>query len=140
MSETTGALGVIYEKDVPVPMRDGVVLRANVFRPDAPGSFPGILVRTPYGKAESGQERYVRAGYVVAVQDTRGRYKSEGVWHMLNDDGRDGYDCCEWIGGQSWSNGRIGMSIRCESQPMKSRITTAVGSAQSRPTIIIMPR
>ncbi len=78
MAEGAGALGVIYEQDVPTPMRDGVGLRANVMRPDAPGRFPAILVRTPYGKAKAGHERFVRAGYAVAVQDARGRYASDG--------------------------------------------------------------
>ncbi|MFH1567459.1 MAG: CocE/NonD family hydrolase, partial [Gemmatimonadota bacterium] len=66
-----GALGILTEMDVAVPVRDGAVLRANVFRPDAPGRFPGLLLRTPYGKPEAGQERYVRAGYAVVTQDSR---------------------------------------------------------------------
>ena len=65
MERECGALGVVFAKDAEVPMRDGVILRANVFRPDAAGQFPGLLVRTPYGKANSGHERYVRAGYAV---------------------------------------------------------------------------
>ncbi|MGB1716783.1 MAG: CocE/NonD family hydrolase, partial [Candidatus Latescibacterota bacterium] len=70
MSE--GLFGIIEERDVDVPMRDGVLLRANVFRPAGDGAFPGLLLRTPYGKPAGGMERYVRAGYVVVTQDARG--------------------------------------------------------------------
>ena len=66
MEETTGALGIIVENDVPIPMRDGVILRANVFRPDAPGRYPGLLLRTPYGKPTGGYDPFVRAGYSEA--------------------------------------------------------------------------
>lgn len=112
MTQEAGALGVLVEKDVSVPMRDGVVLRANVFRPDAPGKFPGILIRTPYGKAASGYERYVRAGYVVVCQDSRGRYASDGdfvVFTVENTgDAQDGYDSVEWLARQPYCNGVVG--------------------------------
>src|SRR4029079_10926124 len=52
---------------------------------------------------------FASQSYVVVVQDTRGRYRSEGVWHWMTDDGRDGFDCAAWIAEQPWSNGRIGM-------------------------------
>ena len=77
--------GIIQERDVDVPMRDGVLLRANVFRPEGDGSFPGLLLRTPYGKPEGGMERYVRAGYVVVTQDARGRYASQGEYVPFTD-------------------------------------------------------
>jgi len=112
MLTQTGALGIIVETDVSVPMRDGVVLRANVFRPDAAGQFPGLLVRTPYGKGAEGYERYVRAGYVVVTQDTRGRYASEGdfVPFSVEDtgDAEDGYDSVEWLSQQPYCNGKVG--------------------------------
>ena len=112
MSGATGALGITIEKDVAVPMRDGVMLRANVFRPDAPGSFPGLLMRTPYGKPDAGFERYVRAGYAVAAQDSRGRYASDGkhVPFTIEDNGEaaDGYDSVEWLAAQPWCNGKVG--------------------------------
>ena len=73
MAAEIGALGMIVENDVPVVVRDGTVLRANVFRPDAAGEFPGLLLRTPYGKPTGGYERFVRSGYAVVTQDTRGR-------------------------------------------------------------------
>ena len=74
------AMEILTETDVKVPMRDGVRMAAHVFRPDAEGRFPGILLRTPYGRPKSGFERYVRAGYAVVSMDSRGRYGSEGDW------------------------------------------------------------
>jgi len=65
MGQTDGTLGILTGHAVDVPMRDGVVLRANVFRPDYDGRFPALLHRTPYGKHVGGYGRYVRAGYVV---------------------------------------------------------------------------
>ncbi|MBL8849198.1 MAG: CocE/NonD family hydrolase, partial [Planctomycetaceae bacterium] len=103
--------------DVMVPMRDGVALATDVYRPKRDGRpiddrRPVILIRTPYGKGngESNEGKYFASqGYVVVLQDTRGRHRSDGVWHFLTDDGADGYDCAEWIVSQPWSNGRIGM-------------------------------
>ena len=104
---TTGAM---------VPMRDGVRMATDVYLPAragqaVAGGFPTILTRTPYGKQGSdGLGNYYAArGYAVVAQDTRGRYGSEGIWHMLTDDGRDGVDTAEWIVAQSWSDGQIGM-------------------------------
>ena len=112
MAQESGAFGIIVEKDMPVPMRDGVILRANVFRPDALGTFPGLLTRTPYGKAAGGVERYVRAGYVVVTQDARGRYASDGEYVPFTveetGDAEDGYDSVEWLAGQPYCNGRVG--------------------------------
>ncbi len=112
MSEQTGALGIITETEVPVPMRDGVVLRANVFRPDAPGQYPGLLLRTPYGKPAGGYDRYVRSGYVVVTQDSRGRYTSDGDYVLFTventGDAEDGYDSVEWLAQQPYCNGRVG--------------------------------
>ena len=85
MSET-GYMGIIEEFEVEVPMRDGVVLRANVFRPDGPGSFPGLLSRTPYGKGTGCQARMVRAGYAVVTMDTRGRYSSDGEFTIFSEE------------------------------------------------------
>jgi len=107
-----GVLGIIEEKDVDVPMRDGVVLRANVFRPDSQGEFPAILLRTPYRKPAGGYERYVRAGYAVVTQDSRGRYASDGDYIPFTEehtgDAEDGYDSVEWLAAQDFCNGRVG--------------------------------
>ena len=103
---------MIVERDVEVPMRDGVVLRAHVFRPDAPGRYPALLMRTPYGKPEEGFIRHVRAGYVVVTMDTRGRYASDGDYVIFSvehtGDAEDGYDSVEWLAQQTFCDGKIG--------------------------------
>lgn len=101
----------LYEADVRVPMRDGVHLAANVFRPAGRGPWPVILYRTPYGKQDqhwSGATNMAAKGYVVVVQDCRGRGKSEGVWEPFLHEARDGFDTHEWIGHQPWCDGGIG--------------------------------
>jgi len=98
--------------DVAVPMRDGVRLSANVFRPEGPGRYPAILVRTPYGKGSAispNYTRFVERGYAVVVQDVRGRYASEGVFRPLEQEPADGGDTLDWIARQPWSDGKIGM-------------------------------
>ena len=98
--------------DVAVPMRDGVRLSANVFRPEASGRYPTILVRTPYNKGRDISPNYVafvEHGYAVVVQDVRGRYTSEGVFHPLQQEPADGNDTLDWIARQPWSDGKIGM-------------------------------
>ncbi|MGE0757066.1 MAG: CocE/NonD family hydrolase [Pirellulaceae bacterium] len=107
---------VRVEKDVMVAMRDGVQLATDVYLP-ARGDRASsdrrsvILTRTPYDKSGNRAlgEYFAARGYVFVAQDTRGRYKSEGIWHWMTDDGPDGADCAEWISRQPWSNGRIGM-------------------------------
>jgi putative CocE/NonD family hydrolase len=101
---------------VMVPMRDGVRLATDVYLPAKEGhpsaeKFPTILTRTPYGRTGSDAlgRYYAERGYAVIAQDTRGRYDSEGVWHMLTDDGPDGVDTADWIAKQPWSDGQIGM-------------------------------
>ena len=98
--------------DIAVPMRDGVRLSANVFRPEAPRRYPAILVRTPYGKGSAISPNYapfVERGYAVVVQDVRGRYASEGVFRPLEQEPADGGDTLDWIARQPWSDGKIGM-------------------------------
>ena len=108
----SGALGILTEPDVRVPMRDGARMGAHVFRPDAGGPFPAILHRTPYGRRRDGYERYVRAGYAVVSMDSRGRYGSEGDWVPFTvertGDAEDGYDSVEWLAAQPWCDGRVG--------------------------------
>lgn len=112
-----GQFGIETSVDVMVPMRDGVQLATDLYRPTRDGTLlddrrPVVLIRTPYGKGNGGSSEgkyFASQGYVAVVQDTRGRYRSQGVWHWMTDDGPDGVDCAAWITAQSWSNGRIGM-------------------------------
>ena len=107
-----GPVKVEVKRNVPVSMRDGVVLRANVFRPDRGGPFPVLVMRTPYGKRTRGVERYVKAGYIVVSQDARGRYESDGKWESFvrfkTHDAVDGYDTVEWAAKLPGSNGKVG--------------------------------
>ena len=99
------------ERSVPVNMRDGVVLYADIYRPQSPGKFPVLLERTPYNK-DSSVNFAIRAaahGYVVIVQDVRGRYKSAGEWYPFKHESEDGYDTIEWAAALSYSDGKVGM-------------------------------
>jgi putative CocE/NonD family hydrolase len=107
---------IVIEKNVPVPMRDGTILRADVFRPAAPGRYPVILQRTPYNKSLTAVSmlmldvlRVAGEGYAVVIQDSRGRYASEGTFYTFKDDILDGYDSVEWCAVQPWSDGNVGM-------------------------------
>jgi uncharacterized protein len=100
------------EPGVAIPMRDGVALSANIFRPDVEGRLPAILIRTPYGKGTDPTPNYrafVDSGYAVVVQDVRGRYASEGRFDLFHQEMADGEDTLNWIARQDWSNGNIGM-------------------------------
>lgn len=112
----------MVERDVMVPMRDGVRLAADIYFPARdgqrlPGKFPAILERTPYNKegrfhglpAYPWQRSFASRGYVCISQDTRGRFKSEGVWHMMTDDVADGCDTARWLTSQPWSDGGFAM-------------------------------
>jgi putative CocE/NonD family hydrolase len=97
-------------------MRDGTVLRANVYRPAQAGRYPAVVERTPYGKdaarpsATIDGVRAAGSGLVVIVQDVRGQGKSEGgAFYMFRDEFDDGYDTVEWIAAQPFSNGRVGL-------------------------------
>jgi uncharacterized protein len=95
-----------------VPMRDGVHLDTNVFKPAGNFRCPVILIRTPYGKGSElppGYPVFLNRGYAVVMQDVRGRYDSQGVFDALKQEGPDGYDTLNWIAEQPWSNGKIGM-------------------------------
>ncbi len=102
-----------HQPDVGVPMRDGVVLRADILLPGAEGQFPALIYRTPYGKQFALQEyktfeKAVARGYAVVVQDVRGRYASGGEFVAYQNEGRDGYDTIEWVAKQSWCDGNVG--------------------------------
>ncbi|HKW16048.1 MAG TPA: CocE/NonD family hydrolase [Terriglobales bacterium] len=102
---------VTYERNVVVTMRDGVKLKADIYRPNAEGKFPVLLQRTPYNK-DNGVEFGIKAaaqGYVVIFEDVRGRYASEGEWYTFKNEPNDGYDTVEWAAALPHSDGRVGM-------------------------------
>jgi hypothetical protein len=103
---------VKIEYDQRVPMRDGVDLSADVFRPDTPGKFPVILVRTPYDNASPAYAKqgffWASHGYAFVIQDVRGRGESEGEFYPLVHEAEDGYDTQTWCGTQPWSSGKVG--------------------------------
>jgi uncharacterized protein len=104
---------VLVEKDVPMQTRDGVTLRADVYRPDATGRFPVLLSRLPYNKnlrARPGDiDYFVERGYGVIMQDTRGRFASEDdEYYPLIWEAPDGYDAVEWAARLPWSDGNVG--------------------------------
>jgi hypothetical protein len=110
-----GNYEIQMERDVTAHMRDGVILRADVFRPKAEGQFPVLLQRTPYNKANynaNGAPFAIRAatlGYVVILQDVRGRFASDGEWYPFRHELEDGYDTVEWAAKLPYSNGKVGM-------------------------------
>ena len=109
------SVSVKIESNLPVPMRDGAVLYADLYRPDGPGPFPTILQRTPYDKTAPLSNQMLdpikaaKAGFALMIQDTRGRFTSEGEFNCFVDDINDGYDTVEWAAAQPWSTGKIGM-------------------------------
>lgn len=107
---------VIVEYNVPATMRDGTVLRADIYRPADGGKYPVLLQRTPYNKAlptltnlTMDMIRTARAGYIVVIQDVRGRYESEGVFYPYRNEFNDGYDSVEWAASLPYSDGNVGM-------------------------------
>ncbi len=104
---------IVVERRVEIPLRDAVVLRATLVRPDAPGRFPAIVYRTPYG-----QERYAEAsefpakaarrGYLVFLVDVRGRFASDGEFEAYRNEKADGYDVVEWAAAHPRCDGRVG--------------------------------
>lgn len=93
------------------PMRDGVKLATTVYIPDGEGPWPVVLIRTPYNKdgAKGMTKDLLKNGFVIAAQDCRGRFKSEGEYIPFKTDREDGYDAVEWAAKQPWSTGKIGM-------------------------------
>lgn len=121
----SGDPSVHIEKDVPVPMRDGVTLGADIYKPQTGTKFPVLLCRTPYNK--NGQKAlgafFAQHGYAAVVVDSRGLNASGGTWHPYTDEGRDGYDTQQWIGKQPWCDGNIGMFGR--SYPAYTQVVSA---------------
>lgn len=106
--------GIFVEKDVLVPMRDGVILRADVRRPAKDGKYPVLIFRTPYDKSEGDEDNEktfteaVKRGYAMVICDVRGRFASDGEFVAYLNEGKDGYDTIEWAATQPWSDGRVG--------------------------------
>jgi putative CocE/NonD family hydrolase len=102
----------IRKDTVMIPMRDGVKLATDIYFPvNNSTQWPVILRRTPYNKSamEFDARYYATRGYVVAVQDCRGLFASEGVWEAFVNEPEDGYDTIEWLGTREWSSGKVGM-------------------------------
>jgi putative CocE/NonD family hydrolase len=102
------------ENRVPVRMRDGVTLYADVYRPVGEGRHPVLVSRTPYSTerfptAYDAAVYLAQRGYVYVFQDIRGRHESEGRWEPFFDDEKDGYDTVEWAAKQPWSDGKVAM-------------------------------
>ena len=115
----------VIDQKVMMPMRDGIRLATDIYRPKGDGKYPIVFSRTPYnfntwvdGKMTTRtlEEAYqaVSRGYAYVIQNERGRFFSEGEWDILGTPITDGYDALEWMSQQSWSNGKVGL-IGCSS-------------------------
>ncbi|HET7639714.1 MAG TPA: CocE/NonD family hydrolase, partial [Ktedonobacteraceae bacterium] len=106
---------ITVDFDVPAKMKDGTVLRANIYRPEGDGKWPVLLTRLPYGKdlpiggSVMDPTQVARRGYVVIVQDTRGRLTSDGEWDPFVNEPEDGVDTIQWAAGLPYSDGQVGM-------------------------------
>ncbi len=105
------APAIVVERGVAMKTRDGVTLRADIYRPAADSSFPVLLQRTPYNKDNTADfaRQAASRGYLVVVQDVRGRYTSEGEWYPFKFETADGYDTVEWAAALPHANGKVGM-------------------------------
>ena len=109
-------VSVSFESDLPLMLRDGTITYADLFRPSGNGKSPALLVRTPYNKSSPSVRgltldalRAAGNGYAVVIQDVRGRYSSDGEFYPFVNEIEDGYDSVEWVAGQSWCDGKVGM-------------------------------
>jgi putative CocE/NonD family hydrolase len=109
-------MNILIEKNVMVPMRDGIKLATDIYYPAEGGRVPVLVMRLPYSKESQlwlgwfgDVQPYVQAGYAVVIQDVRGRFASEGTFEPYRDEAADSVDTIAWAATQSWSSGRIGM-------------------------------
>jgi len=126
----------IVDQKVMMPMRDGIRLATDIYRPKTSGPVPIIFSRTPYnfngfGDGEprgsySAAYEAVNRGYAYVVQNERGRFFSEGEWDILGTPLTDGWDAFDWMAKQSWSNGSIGL-IGCSSTAEWQMAVAAMG-------------
>ena len=102
---------IVFERNVMMKTRDGVTLHADIYRPQGDGKYPVLLQRTPYDKnnVAAFASRAAAHGFMVVVQDVRGRYTSEGEWYPFKHETDDGYDTIEWAAALPNSNGKVGM-------------------------------
>jgi len=102
---------VAIQNGVPVQMRDGVKLIADIYKPEAEGKFPVLLERTPYNRAGGAGSAALMAshGYVVIIQDARGRFDSQGEFYPFRYESHDGYDTVEWAAKLPYADGKVGM-------------------------------
>ncbi|MGP4039699.1 CocE/NonD family hydrolase [Gracilibacillus sp. D59] len=107
---------VLVEREVPCTLRDGIILYANIYRPQAGGNYPVLLTRLPYNKnLPDFSHRWIdpirtaMQGYIVIIQDVRGRFASEGEFEPFAQEVEDGYDTVEWAASLPYSNGKVGM-------------------------------
>jgi uncharacterized protein len=110
---------MIVESNIAVPMRDGALLRADIYRPDGEGPVPAVLGRTPYDRtfgptlpAILDPEPTTEAGIALVSMDVRGQHGSEGEFHPFSAEGADGYDSVEWVAAQDWCSGAVAMAGR----------------------------
>jgi putative CocE/NonD family hydrolase len=101
------------DPNVFIRMRDGARLATDLYIPRGDGRYPVVLMRTPYGNfpgnyLESSITFFATHGFAVAVQDKRGKFRSEGTYTVSGGDAEDGYDTVDWLSKQPWSNGRVG--------------------------------
>ncbi len=107
--------GIHIETDVKVPMRDGVKLAADIYRPESETTLPVLLMRQPYGRDIASTVVYAqpiwfaKQGYIVVIQDVRGRGDSEGEFYPFRNETQDGFDTIEWVSHLEGSNGKVGM-------------------------------
>lgn len=107
---------ILIDRNLPTPMRDGIILRADVYRPNVDATLPAILCRLPYNKDDWMMQleaihplRACDAGYAVVYQDTRGCWSSGGEFYPFVPEIEDGYDTVEWVAAQPWCDGNVGM-------------------------------
>ncbi len=110
---------VAAEWNIRVPMRDGITLATDHYAPKAAGSFPTLLVRSPYGRGPDAgifghgfafiAQRFAERGYHVLFQDTRGRFSSEGEFEPFRHEESDGLATLDWLAHQPWFNGAVGL-------------------------------
>jgi hypothetical protein len=105
------AADIVVERNVAMQTRDGVTLRADVYRPAGDGPFFVLLQRSPYNKDNTAvfARKAAARGYMVVAQDVRGRFTSEGEWYTFKHEIEDGYDAVEWAAALPHSNGKVGM-------------------------------